>query len=527
METIAQLIARRGAERSDATFLMFNDRTVTFGELAREVKRWAAAFHAFGVRAGDRVGLMMTNHPEHIFMYLGLSWIGAINIEHSVHLKKLGLETQLSDCDPRFVIGETTFAGELKPSLAAAPTLEAVLWWGPDAERVAAEGVTGAGGRPVGVRALEHLVRAEHPAIEPVKDLARIQTISYTSGTTGLPKGAMLTERYFLIGAGNAAILADARSDDVLFMWEPFFHMAGWMTVLISLMHGIPIGMVERFSGTRCWDQIRAYKATLLHYLGGAMNILLKQPPRPDDADNPIRVAWGGAAPTQNWREFERRFGVTIHECYGLSEGQNMTHMNLEGRVGSIGCPVSEFDAWAEDDNGRRLGASEVGELVLKPKQPNITMSGYFRNEAKTAEVLRNGCVYTGDLVSVDADGYFYFTGRKKDALRRRGENVSAWEVERVLNAHPTVEESAVIGVPSEMGEQDIKAFVKPAAGETADAQTLIAWCQQHLAYYQVPRYLAVVDEFPRGPTQRIQKTLLSQSVADCFDAEKVKPGRA
>lgn len=509
MLTLHELITKQCRERPDDDFLRFEDAIISFAELKRRVSSMSSMLRQMGAKSGDRIALMMRNHPDHVIVYLAVAWIGAVSVEVSTHLKRMGIALQLNNAEPQFFIIDPDFVPETR---AAQDEIRFV-----GMQILVRNAADLDLERPFGPLCLEnHLARCEpFPAT-----LSRVHTIAYTSGTTGQPKGVVMSERFFQTGAKNAAILADVRDDDVLFLWEPFYHVAGWMTVVIALQRGVSIAMVERFSGSQCWNQIRTSGATILHYLGGAMNILLKQPARLDDRDNPIRIAWGAAAPKASWRAFEERFGVKIREGYGISEAQNFTHLNLEGRVGSIGRPVEEFDSWIADEDGKMLPNGEIGELVVRPKVPGIVMCGYFRDPKKTAEVLRDGCVHTGDLGYRDEDGFFYYAGRKKDSLRRRGENVSAWEVEQVINSHPDVEESAVVGVPSEMGEQDIRAFVKPASGVKVEPLDLVKWCEARLAYYQIPRYLDFVDAFPRGPTQRIRKAELPTSLAGSWDVE-------
>ncbi len=508
-ETFRQLIERRAETNGSDTFLMYGDEVITFADLKERIDRAAAGLKAGGIQAGDRIGLMLPTVPDHIYLFFALAWIGAVALPVSVHLKAMGIATQLKSARPRMIIADAGF-GELVEAVAGDAGVEKVLWRG--------------SGYPTNDPRFSSLDEAlanigDAPAVA-AGGLDRVCMISYTSGTTGEPKGAVLSEKWFQIGAKNAGLLAEVRPGDVLFLWEPFYHVAGWMTVLMSLQHGVPSGMVERFSASKCWDQIRKFGATQLHYLGGAMNLLLKQPERPDDADNPVRIAWGAAAPTQSWATFETRFGVTIREGYGITEAGNFTTLNHDGPIGSIGKGVEEFEVFVASEDGKPVPDGEVGELVMRPKLPGITMKEYFGKPEKTAEVLRDGCVFSGDLGYRDANGYFYFSGRKKDALRRRGENVSAWEVERVINAHPAVEESAVIGVASQMGEQDIKAFIRPAPEQAVDPADIYAWCERHLAYYQLPRFIEIVQDFPRGPTQRIRKTELPATASAGWDAD-------
>jgi crotonobetaine/carnitine-CoA ligase len=503
-----QLIEERAVERPNASFLSFQQQTVTFAMLRQRVMEAAAVLHARGIEVGDRVALMMNSHPDHIAIYLAIGWIGAVAVEISIHLKRGGIALQLEDCAPKAVIVDREFADEVSRTAAGLPPIRVLVRQSPGQE--------GDGFEAMPMRDARLAPRGPLRA-----GLDRIQTISYTSGTTGRPKGVVMNDRYFQLGADSAARLADVCDDDVMFMWEPFYHFAAWMTVLISLQRGVPIALVDRFSGSKCWEQVREANATLLHHLGGVINILLKQPRTAGDEKNPVRIAWGAAAPAHSWREFESRFGVMLREGYGISEAQNFTHLNLEGRVGSIGKPIPEFESWIEGDDGRRLPPREVGEIVVRPTVPGIIMQGYFRDPVRTAETIRDGCVHTGDLGYQDEDGFFYYAGRKKDSLRRRGENVSAWEVERVINAHPSVEESAVVGVASSMGEQDIRAFVKLAEGEKLEPLELIRWCERDLAYYQIPRYVDFVEEFPRGPTQRIRKSDLPADTFASWDLER------
>lgn len=506
MLTLKELIDAEAERRPDQVFLTFEGTTTTFAELRRQVHGAAAALHQAGFGSGQRVMVMMGNHPRHAIAYFALAALGCVIVEASVHFKRSGIELQLEDADPHHLIVDPAHVDDIAAALQSLgrdkPVTTLVPCDHPKTRFIALDG--------------------DLPSVDlPPPSLDRVQAISYTSGTTGRPKGVMLTERFFQVGSKNAAVLADVGPSDVLFLWEPFYHVAAWMSFIAALQHGVPVVLVERFSASQCWRQIRDSGATLFHYLGGAMNILLKQPPAPDDADNPVRIAWGAAAPARSWREFEKRFGVTIREGYGISEAQNFTHLNLDGRVGSIGKPVEEFTCWIAGDDGRPAPPGFVGEIVAKPKVPGITMVGYFRDPARTSEVLRDGCVYTGDLGYTDEDGYFYYSGRKKDSLRRRGENVSAWEVERVINAHPAVEESAVVGVTSEMGEQEIRVFVQLAPRRSLEPLDLIKWCERDLAYYQIPRFVDFVSEFPRGPTQRIRKSELKVALAASWDLEK------
>jgi crotonobetaine/carnitine-CoA ligase len=248
------------------------------------------------------------------------------------------------------------------------------------------------------------------------------------------------------------------------------------------------------------------------------LGLLMKQPEHPDDADNPARIAWGAAATAEMWPRFEQRFGVRIHECYGLTEGASFSTVNLDRKAGSIGKPVDHFEVRIVDDEDRPLPPGQIGEIIQREREPGVLMTGYFKDSDGTRAALRDGWLHTGDLGYCDAEGFFYFAGRRKDRIRRRGENVSAWEIERAVSACPGVEECAVIGVPSDLGEDEIKVFVRRATDRPLAPLDVIRWCDERLAYFQVPRFVAFVDEFPKTPSERIRKDELSHSVDGCWD---------
>ena len=342
--------------------------------------------------------------------------------------------------------------------------------------------------------------------------------IMYTSGTTGPPKGAIVSHRMLRLAGESVTRVSAARDGDVFYMWEPLYHIGGAQLLVLPLLRRALLAMVPRFSASRFWAEVRENAATHIHFLGGILQILLKQPPDPLDREHGVRIAWGGGCPTHVWRPFEQRFGVQIRECYGMTEASSITTCNDSGVVGAVGRPVPWFSVALLDPEGHAVPQGERGEIVVRTTIEGALFPGYFRNPEATARALRDGALYTGDVGSFDADGNLIFHGRLSDSVRCRGENVSAWEVEHVVAGHPDVEDSAMIGVAAEVGEQDIKLFVQPKQGHTIDPAGLSAWLSQRLAAYQNPRYIAVVAAFERTPSLRIMKHKLPRATDACWD---------
>jgi crotonobetaine/carnitine-CoA ligase len=373
-EPLRALIERRARDSRDHPFCYFQESAITFGALDSAVNRVAAGLLSIGVGAGERVAVMLPNHPDHIYTVLALGKLGATHVPVNVHLKDSGLRHLLEHSETRTIVADGRYAGELSSALAGGSHVETVVWRGTmpslgGARFRAFETLTGNG--------------SDHPPhAGPEPD--HVVAIMYTSGTTGPPKGVMLTDSMYQAAGRTAALVADVRPGDVLFVWEPFYHIAGVQAITLCLQRAVPCALVERFSASAFWEQVRRRGATQIHYLGGVLGLLMKQPERPDDAQNPVRVAWGAAAPPELWPRFERRFGVRVHECYGLTEGASFTTVNLAGKVGSIGTPVEHFDVRIVDDEDRPLPPGQVGEIVQREREPGLVMTGYFRNRFAT-----------------------------------------------------------------------------------------------------------------------------------------------
>jgi crotonobetaine/carnitine-CoA ligase len=405
MESLFELLERRARDDAAKPFCFFAGSTVSFGDLAQRVRRLASGFAAHGVRPGDRVAVMLANHPDHPMVFLALAELGVTQIPVNIHLRGLGLEYVLAHSEASAVVADERFAPELQQVLAKT-SVELLVWRG-----------TAMPSGPARSTSLDDLVAAGTPTSTPsTTDPDRVLSITYTSGTTGPPKGVMLGEKPYLMAGHVAGQLADVRPGDVMLTWEPLYHIGGSQVIVTCLQHGVPMALLERFSASAFWDQARRYRATQMHYLGGVLGILLKQPPRPDDREHSVRIAWGGGAPAHLWEPFEDRFGVRIHECYGMTEAASFTTINLERRRGSIGRPVPHFEVKIEAD-----------EILVRERAPGLFMKGYLKDPERTADALRDGWLHTGDFGTRDADGFFYFAGRRGDRLRCRGENVSAW----------------------------------------------------------------------------------------------------
>jgi crotonobetaine/carnitine-CoA ligase len=497
------------AVRSDPgrPFARFSGAPITTADLHRQSSSIARWLRAEGVGRGDRVALMIRNSPAALALLFGLAKAGGVWVPINVRQRGEGLAHILSHSAPKLLVADHELVDTIRASGAAVDW--ARIWTLGAAE---------------GIRGVENVLARDLPFAEPPPEADAPFAIMYTSGTTGRAKGAIVSHRMLRLAGEAVALVTAPRDGDVMFLWEPLYHIGGAQMIVLPLIRDVSLALVERFSARRFWQEVRANGATHIHYLGGILQLLLKQPPGPLDQQHGARIAWGGGCPRDIWTEFEQRFGIEIRECYGMTEASSITTYNDRRVVGSVGRPVPWFAIDLLDGKRRPVPLGARGEIVVRTSLAGAITPGYFNSPEETAKALRNDALHTSDVGSFDAEGNLFFHGRMTDNVRVKGENVSAFEVESVAAKHPAVEDCAMIGVASDIGDQDIKLFVKPKPGCKLGPAALSAWLEERLAPYQNPRYIQVVDEFERTPSQRIMKHKLSRRLDDCWDRLKRNP---
>ncbi len=508
---IFDLLTRAAAAEPGHVVWSQGDEAMTRQALADRACAIGRALERRGLGKGDRVAVMLDNHPCHLALIFGMAKAGVTWVPVNTRLRGDGLAHILEHSEPRLVVVEASMAAVLDPVLPARLRDCVVLrsTAAGDALFAPPQSAGGAWGRAASD-----------------EGSAALLMISYTSGTTGPPKGVLVTHRMLQTAAQAVMLLAELRDGDRMIVWEPLFHIGGSQLIPIPLLLRVSLAPVERFSASRFWSQVRDNRASQVHYLGSVLPALLKQPPGPDDQSHGARIAWGGGCPKDIWRAVEERFAIRIRECYGMTEASSLVSCNFTGKLGSVGRALPWFEMAVVDEGGRPVAQGEQGEIVVRERAPGMLTKGYFRDPEASAAALRDGLLHTGDIGACDAEGDFHFHGRKTDSLRHRGENVSAFEVEHVVRQHQDVEECAVIGVAGELGEQDIKLFVKARAGRSLDLGGLAAWCEGRLARFQIPRYYVEIDHFEKTASLRIIKHVLPRATGDAWDRLGPAPGR-
>jgi crotonobetaine/carnitine-CoA ligase len=468
----------------------------TAPDLLLQSGKMAALLASMGVKAGDRVVILCGNRAEFLWTLFAASWLGAVPAPLNVSLRGMTLRHPLDELDPVLIVCENATAEAL--NCCGGATNRTVL--NVDTEAAFAEIRAGAGS-------------TAFPPASPGRP-ADLAFISYTSGTTGHSKGIMYSnEMAIAFGESNDWLLGYTRAD-IAFTCLPLFHgNAVFCSLLPGLRAGAMIVYAPRFSASTYWQTVREQRATVLNLLGSMVPILLDRPPDMADAVTTARIALAVPMPNKRFHEFQERFRMKLTSLYGMTDMGVLVGIpsDIPGRPGKCGIENPMWECFLADDDDKPVPDGVIGEMLARPRRPNIMQLGYWRNAAATVEAWRNLWFHTGDYLRRDPDGWYEFIDRKKDAMRRFGENISSYEVELALQGHPDVQEVAVYAVAARLEEDEVMTSLVLKPGSTVTPAELLKHCETELPYYAVPRYYRVVSELPRTPTAKIQKGELRQ----------------
>jgi crotonobetaine/carnitine-CoA ligase len=513
------IIQDKARQDPNREIFRFADGAITLAELDERMSRAAAGFAGLGIKAGDKVALMLPNCPEFLYAWFGLNRIGAVSVPINIAQRGDVLAYQIDHAQCVALVADGEYLKHLDAVAGRLPHLRHLVVRESASQEGGLQrwpGVTGLG--------FAELCAVSSQVPRVALDFRDLATISYTSGTTGLSKGVMISHHYWYEIWAAAVQYAHYTDDDVLYTGLPFFHTSAHGTTGPALLANARAVLVDRFSASRMMDDCRRWNCTSAKYIGSILPILMKQEPSDDDRDNPLRLMVGAAAPAHLWQAFEQRYNTRLLELYGMTECNScLVNPIQDRRPGSCGKAINGYDVAVVDALDNLLPDDQVGEIIVRPRRMHLGTTGYFRNPEASLELFQNLWMHTGDLGRRDADGYFYYVDRKKQALRRRGENISSFEVEAVIDAHPAVLESCVVGVDSELGEEEVKAVVVLKPGLTLSEEALVRWCEPRLAYFAIPRYVAYRKSLPKTPSQRVEKYVLKQEgiTEDCWDRER------
>lgn len=483
---------------NDKPFILYQNELLSYRDSDLRSNSIANGLLNVGVEKGDRVGLFLDNQPDYVLLRFALAKMGGILVPINTALKEEGLTYIIDHADiSTLIVGEQLWPN-VKSILAGLKKVKNLIL-------ASADLPAGYDHEPK-LYQLSEIVRESTDLPEAELKPDDMAVILYTSGTTGPPKGVVFPQ----ISPMFAKRPSRYKAEDVVYTCLPLFHAnALALTVQMAFDVGATVALGKSFSAAGFWDDTRRYNATWTSLLGAMIPILYKQPEKEDDANNPVKYIASAAAPREIWRAFEKRFNVNLIEGYGAVDGAGAL-INMEGRVGSIGSPADWCEAKVVDDDGNEVGPGITGQLMTRIKGENYRVT-YYKDEEASSKKNQDGWVLSGDYVYYDQDGFFYFVDRQSEAIRRRGENISSWEVEKVINQHPAVLESAVFGVASELGEEEVMAIIILQAGETLEPLDIITWCETKLAYFMVPRFIEFADKIEKTGTQRAQKNKLKQ----------------
>jgi len=520
-DTINAALQRAAEQWPDHIFLDVDGREYSFAQVDHESSRISHGLAALGVKAGDTVTTILDNNVDAILVWLGINKLGAISVPVNTAYKGEFLRHQLADSGSGVVVAESDYAERVCSVGAELPDLHTLLYRG-ETPRATAAGKK--------IASLDEYRFAQTSRLAITVRPGDLAMLIYTAGTTGPSKGCMVSHNYAINLARQLVAVAGRTQNDVQWTALPLFHMnATSTTILASLLVGGKAAVYKRFSVSNFWPEIERTGATIVSLLASMIPLLVEAPENEaaQRCFGQLRVVLGTPFPAPLQEKWQRRFGGDIlgANSYGISEASVVTTLpcGVPAKPNSSGVRSADFDVRIVDDDDRELPPDTPGEVIVRPLKPHVMFEGYWRRPADTLKILRNLWLHTGDIGKFDEDGYFYFIDRKKDYMRRRGENISSYEMESTFRAHPAIEDLAVHAVLSQLTEDDVKVTAVLKRDASLSEKELCLWAIERLPYFAVPRYIEFRAELPRNPVGRVLKYQLRDEgcTAATWDREK------
>jgi carnitine-CoA ligase len=505
-DTINDLLRRAVSANPHRPFLDFLGEVYSVGDLDLNARRLANGLKTLGVEKGHTVATILDNSAEAIYMWLAINKLGAISVPINTAYKGEYLRHQLSDSGAAVVIAEADYAERVVAIADGLPEMSTLVCRG---ELTSLS--------PIKQNTLhwQEIVSEDETDPDVVVGPADLAMLIYTGGTTGPSKGCMVSHNY---ACNLAEIVSDGTGrDENTISWTalPLFHFNAVCNVLCDLKHGGRMALYPRFSVSNFWPEIERTGANYVTLLGSMFPMLLTAPDNEAEqrCHGQLAIVGGAPFPEKLQQAWKQRFGAKHTLCpgFGLTECSLVTSISFHDKAkpDSSGTRNDCFDVRIIDDDGNEVPNGTPGEVIIRPLKPNVMFEGYWRRPEETLGLMKNLWFHTGDIGQFDEDGFFYFVDRKKDYLRRRGENISSFEVESVFRQHPAIEDIAAHAVLSDLTEDELKVTAVLRQDAKVSEQELCLWSAEQMPYFAVPRYIEFRETLPRNPVGRVLKYIL------------------
>lgn len=503
---VHRVLEQRAAERPDHPVMHWEGRDYTYAAINREANRVAAGMEERGIAPGARCAVMMQNTPAHVFVWFGTAKCGVVEVPINTAYRGDILAHIVTSARVSAMVLDAEFVPIVARIAERCPDLRTFIVNGgdiDDAQR-ALPGV---------VLSLDELASGDGADLPRAVEATTTACIMFTSGTTGPSKGVVINNHFELSFAVVFNEIVALSAGDVTYNFLPFFHIAGKFILLGTMLADCRMLLRQRFSAGRFWPDVREHGVTVTVGVGGICHMLWAEPRRPDDADNPLRMIYSVPNPHEVQEAFLERFDLQLTEGYGSTEANIVvyTRPGEETPRGTAGRAAPYYNVMIVDEMDRPVPPGTSGEIVIRARHPYILMEGYDGLPEATLAAFRNLWFHSGDRGHMDENGFLFFHDRMKDAIRRRGENISSFEVERIVNKHPDVAETAAVAVAADVGEDEVKVVVVRNPGAALSEEALLHHCVAEMPYFMVPRFIEFRADLPRTPTQKVRKVALRE----------------